>query len=198
MFYHSGEGGKASKNVNFPLDLVWNFYPNCQIRIGCASPWSSTGWPISWWTGFSWLRFGLFHHPAWAVGSYSSGHQPGVLPKSKSTQSRFARRWATLYTADKWALVVCGSVEEQCPFPLCSPTSTHRTCPSFPPGGSLPALRPYPSARSHPSSSFPPGLHHVTLNNTKSAHHKSTLIPDLPHKWLPYTVCTVCDVENGH
>ena len=28
----------------------------------------------------------MFHHPAWAVGSYSSGHQPGELPKSKSTQ----------------------------------------------------------------------------------------------------------------
>ena len=39
----------------------------------------------------------MFHHPAWAVGSYSKGHQPGQLPKSKSTQPRFARRWATLY-----------------------------------------------------------------------------------------------------
>ena len=28
----------------------------------------------------------MFHHPAWAVGSYSSGHQPGELPKTKSTQ----------------------------------------------------------------------------------------------------------------
>ena len=23
----------------------------------------------------------MFHHPAWAVDSYSSGHQPGELPK---------------------------------------------------------------------------------------------------------------------
>ena len=43
------------------------------------------------------LGFGMFHHPAWAVGSYSSGHQPGELPKSKSTQPRFATRWVTLY-----------------------------------------------------------------------------------------------------
>ena len=28
----------------------------------------------------------MFHHPAWAEGSYSSGHQPGELTKSKSTQ----------------------------------------------------------------------------------------------------------------
>ena len=39
----------------------------------------------------------MFHHPAWAVGSHSSGPQPRELPKSKSTQPRFARRWTTLY-----------------------------------------------------------------------------------------------------
>ena len=39
----------------------------------------------------------MFHHPAWAVDSYSSGPQPRELPKSKSTQPRFAKRWATLY-----------------------------------------------------------------------------------------------------
>ena len=57
----------------------------------------STGWPISWRTGFSWLRFGMFHHPAWALGKHSSGPQVKELPKSKSTQPRFARRWATLF-----------------------------------------------------------------------------------------------------
>ena len=33
----------------------------------------NTGW--LWWsaTWMGWLRFGMFHHPAWAVGSYSSG-----------------------------------------------------------------------------------------------------------------------------
>ena len=31
--------------------------------------------------------------------SYSCGHQPGEIPKSKSTQPRFPRRWATLYSA---------------------------------------------------------------------------------------------------
>ena len=39
----------------------------------------------------------MFHQPAWAVDSYSSGHQPGELPKSKSTQPRVAWRWAILY-----------------------------------------------------------------------------------------------------
>ena len=39
----------------------------------------------------------LFHQPTWAVVSYSSGHQPEELPKSMSTQPRFARRWDTLY-----------------------------------------------------------------------------------------------------
>ena len=40
------------------------------------------------------LRFGVFHHPAWAVGSYSSGHQPEEFPKSKSTQPRSETRGA--------------------------------------------------------------------------------------------------------
>ena len=46
--------------------------------------------------GLGSLGFGMFHRPAWAVGSYSSGHQLGELPKSKSTQPRFATRWVTL------------------------------------------------------------------------------------------------------
>ena len=31
------------------------------------------------WLG--WLRFGMFHHPAWAVGSYSSGPPAGGTPQ---------------------------------------------------------------------------------------------------------------------
>ena len=27
--------------------------------------------------------FGMFHHPAWAVGSYSSGHPAGGTPQIK-------------------------------------------------------------------------------------------------------------------
>ena len=46
--------------------------------------------------GLGWLWFGMFHQPAWAVGSYRSGHQPEELPKYRSTQPRFARRWSTL------------------------------------------------------------------------------------------------------
>ena len=53
----------------------------------------------------------MFHHPAWAVGSYSSGHQPGELPKSKSTQPRFATRWATLYCHSN------GLFKKNCCFP---------------------------------------------------------------------------------
>ena len=52
--------------------------------------------------GLGLLWFGMFHHPAWAVGSYISGHQPGELPKSKSTQPRFATRWVTLYLFPLW------------------------------------------------------------------------------------------------
>ena len=39
----------------------------------------------------------MFHHPAWAVGSYRSDHQPGELPKSESTQPRFATRYDALH-----------------------------------------------------------------------------------------------------
>ena len=33
----------------------------------------TTSWPRWSGTRFCWLRFGMFHHPAWAVCSYSSG-----------------------------------------------------------------------------------------------------------------------------
>ena len=54
--------------------------------------------------GLGWFWFGMFHHPAWAVGSYSSGHQPGELPKSQSTQLKFAKGWATLYREEIYSL----------------------------------------------------------------------------------------------
>ena len=38
---------------------------------------------MSSWTGFCWIGFGMFHHPAWAVGSYSSGPPAGGTPKIK-------------------------------------------------------------------------------------------------------------------
>ena len=40
----------------------------------------NTGRPMSSWTGFCCLGFGMFHHPAWAVGSYSSGPAAGGTP----------------------------------------------------------------------------------------------------------------------
>ena len=38
--------------------------------------WASTRGP-----GLGWLRFGMFHHPAWAVDSYSSGPPARETPK---------------------------------------------------------------------------------------------------------------------
>ena len=46
--------------------------------------------------GLSLPWFGLFHHPAWAASSSSSGRIAGELSKSKSTQPRFAIRWSNL------------------------------------------------------------------------------------------------------
>ena len=42
----------------------------------------------------------MFHHNAWAVGSYSSGPPAWELSKSKSTQPRSARRCPTLYRVE--------------------------------------------------------------------------------------------------
>ena len=47
--------------------------------------------------GLGWLRFGMFHQYAWAVGSYSIGPPAWELSKSKSTQPRSARRCPTLH-----------------------------------------------------------------------------------------------------
>ena len=57
--------------------------------------------------GLGWLRFGMFHNHAWAVGSYSSGPPAWELSKSKSTQPRSAGRCPTLY----FSLVAYGSLE---------------------------------------------------------------------------------------
>ena len=39
----------------------------------------------------------MFHHPAWAEVATVAAHQPGELPKSKSTQPRSTRTWDALY-----------------------------------------------------------------------------------------------------
>ena len=36
-----------------------------------------TGRPMSSWTGFCWLGFGMFHHPAWAAGLATKGSCQG-------------------------------------------------------------------------------------------------------------------------
>ena len=41
----------------------------------------------------------MFHHPAWAVGSYNSAHQPWEHLKSKSTQPNSETTRITLYMA---------------------------------------------------------------------------------------------------
>ena len=51
----------------------------------------------------------MFHHPAWAVGSYSSGHQPGELTKSKSTQPRSETYCVTLYNTSGCSLTCSNS-----------------------------------------------------------------------------------------
>ena len=48
------------------------------------------------WLG--WLRVGMFHHPAWAVGSYKSGPPAGGTPQIyKSTQPRYLTTRVILY-----------------------------------------------------------------------------------------------------
>ena len=43
----------------------------------------STVWGVRWGTWLGWLRFGMFHHPAWAVGIYRSGLPAGGTPQIK-------------------------------------------------------------------------------------------------------------------
>ena len=60
------------------------------------SPNEATGWP--WWSrtwvGLTWN--GMFQHPVWALGSYSSGQPAWELLKSKSTEPRSATTTVTL------------------------------------------------------------------------------------------------------
>ena len=41
----------------------------------------------------------MFHHPAWAVGSYSSGPPAGGTPQIQVNKTQSARTWDALYTA---------------------------------------------------------------------------------------------------
>ena len=51
--------------------------------------------------GLGWYRFGMFQCPARAVGTYGSSPPARELPKSESTQPRFASRCATLHVSAK-------------------------------------------------------------------------------------------------
>ena len=44
-------------------------------------PTYSTVWGVRWATWLGWVRFRMFHHPAWAVGSYRSGQPAGWTPQ---------------------------------------------------------------------------------------------------------------------
>ena len=72
--WHEPPIGIISHSVHFSAIFFtsgWNLHENGILKAV---------WP--WWSGtrFCWLRFGMFHHPAWVVGSYSSG------PKSPQIQ----------------------------------------------------------------------------------------------------------------
>ena len=44
-----------------------------------------TGWPISLVKTSCWLRFGMFRHPAWAVGRFRWGQTAAVTVRTEST-----------------------------------------------------------------------------------------------------------------
>ena len=86
---HSGAGERDGRGMNpFRRITAYSFQCMRSAVISHRVPRSDsteecTGWPISWRTGFSRLRFGMFHHHAWAVGSYSSGPPAGGTPQIK-------------------------------------------------------------------------------------------------------------------
>ena len=49
-----------------------------QLIFSCQSHYRATGLWVPW---LGWLRFGMFHYPAWAIGSYSSGPPAGGTPQ---------------------------------------------------------------------------------------------------------------------
>ena len=55
---------------------------------------SSTGWPIMMVKTSFWLRFEMFGHPAWAVGSYSSGPPAARSAGIKSTGGFYRMEWS--------------------------------------------------------------------------------------------------------
>ena len=73
----------------WPLDW-YSSYCAAQLVTGTSerkydkterTPHSVQGDPSGGEPGFCWLGFGMFHHPAWAVGSYSSGPLAGGTPQ---------------------------------------------------------------------------------------------------------------------
>ena len=58
------------------------YIPLCQDDKGL---WCTTGWPKCMWKTSRWVKLGMFHHPAWAVASYSSGPAAARTVGTKST-----------------------------------------------------------------------------------------------------------------
>ena len=73
----------SGSHLNHPLPLTNRFFlsPSWPNRCWRLSLYRVTGGRVPW---LDWLRFGMFHHPACAVGSLTA-HQPWELSKSKST-----------------------------------------------------------------------------------------------------------------
>ena len=58
-----------------------------------------TGGRVPW---LGWLRFGMFHHPAWAVGSYSSSSTVGGTHQIQVNKTQSTRKWDALESTKGW------------------------------------------------------------------------------------------------
>ena len=101
-------------NVGFGNGHYWMEHFSCAIFWALATCASAiafasgtvihrTGWPIWTVTTSCWLRYGLFCHPAWAVGSYSSGPSAAGTVRTKSTKTGQTVVMYTVYlTIFRW------------------------------------------------------------------------------------------------
>ena len=72
-----------SKSRWTKIATISSFLPTRLVKVNNFA--ISTGWPISLMKTSRWLRFEMFRHPAWAVGSYSSGPPAAETVGTKST-----------------------------------------------------------------------------------------------------------------
>ena len=69
--------------------------------------------------GLGWLRFGMFHHPAWAVGSYSSGPPAGGTPQFRVNPTYCTTRCPTLYSCSRNEITVSNTGKLFCGLCIC-------------------------------------------------------------------------------